>query len=144
MGPACVLRGAGRDRSSPLAASSIWRHLTGRVTLNQMVNHSPEALDAVFSALSDRTRRGIVTRLADGEASVSELAEPFAVSLPAVTKHLRVLEHAGLIEHRKQGRVRRCRLVASPLRDADEWLRRYRGFWETRLGSLSAHLEEAT
>jgi len=109
-----------------------------------MVKHSADALDAVFSALSDRTRREIVTRLAEGEASVSELAEPFDVSLPAVTKHLRVLERAGLLEHHKQGRVRRCRLVASPLRDADDWLGRYRRFWETRLGSLSAHLEEAT
>jgi DNA-binding transcriptional ArsR family regulator len=109
-----------------------------------MVNHSADTLDALFSALSDRTRREIVTRLADGEASVSELAEPFDVSLPAVTKHLRVLERAGLLEHHKQGRVRRCRLVAGPLRDADDWLGRYRRFWETRLESLSAHLEEAT
>jgi DNA-binding transcriptional ArsR family regulator len=97
-------------------------------------------LDAVFSALSDPTRRAIVVRLADGEASVSELAEPFDVSLPAITKHLAVLERAGLLEHRKEGRVRHCRLVATPMRDADEWLSTYRVFWERRLESLTQHL----
>src|SRR5436305_13408442 len=97
-------------------------------------------LDAVFSALSDPTRRAIVVRLSEGEASVSELAAPFDVSLPAVTKHLRVLERAGLLEHHKVGRVRRCRLVAEPMREADDWLARYRVFWDKRLDALSAHL----
>ena len=96
-------------------------------------------LDAVFSALSDPTRRAIVVRLTEGEASVSELAEPFAVSLPAVTKHLAVLERAGLLEHHKEGRVRRCRLVPAPMRAADDWLSTYRVFWERRLDSLSDH-----
>lgn len=99
------------------------------------------ALDAVFSALADPTRRAIVVRLAEGEASVSELARPFDVSLPAVTKHLAVLERAGLLQHRRQGRVRHCRLVAAPMRVADEWLSSYRVFWERRLDSLSDHLK---
>jgi DNA-binding transcriptional ArsR family regulator len=100
-----------------------------------------DSLDAVFHALADPTRRGIVMRLAEGEASVSELAEPFDVSLPAVTKHLAVLERAGLLEHHKHGRVRRCRLIAEPLRVADDWLGTYRVFWERRLDSLADHLK---
>jgi DNA-binding transcriptional ArsR family regulator len=103
----------------------------------------PDALDAVFSALADPTRRAIVVRLAEGEASVSELAEPFAVSLPAVTKHLAVLERAGLLEHHKEGRVRRCRLVPTPIRNAEDWLSSYRVFWEQRLDSLASHLKAA-
>jgi DNA-binding transcriptional ArsR family regulator len=109
--------------------------------LNQMVKSSSAQLDAVFSALSDPTRRAIIVRLADGEASVSELAAPFNVSLPAVTKHLGVLEGAGLLVHRKEGRVRRCRLVADPMREAVDWLERYREFWQVRLDSLADHLE---
>lgn len=85
--------------------------------------------------------RAIVVRLAEGEASVSELAEPFDVSLPAVTKHLAVLERAGLLEQHKQGRVRRCRLVAEPMRLADDWLSTYRVFWERRLDALTDHLK---
>ena len=98
-------------------------------------------LDGVFSALADPTRRAILVRLAEGEASVSELARPFAVSLPAVTKHLGVLERAGLLEHHKEGRVRHCRLVATPMRAADDWLSDYRMFWEQRLDSLVDHLK---
>ena len=97
-------------------------------------------LDAVFSALADPTRRAIVDRLAAGETSVSELAEPVDMSLVAVTKHLRVLEDAGLLHHRKRGRVRYCRLSPAPLRSADDWLARYRAFWNTRLEGLAAHL----
>jgi DNA-binding transcriptional ArsR family regulator len=100
-----------------------------------------DPLDAVFSALADPTRRAIVVRLAEGEASVSELAEPFDVSLPAVTKHLAVLERAGLLEHHKEGRVRHCGLVAAPMRVADDWLSTYRVFWEQRLDSLTDHLK---
>jgi DNA-binding transcriptional ArsR family regulator len=106
-----------------------------------MVKSSSAQLDAVFSALSDPTRRAIIVRLADGEASVSELAAPFDVSLPAVTKHLRVLEGAGLLAHRKEGRVRRCRLVGEPMREAVDWLERYRDFWQARLDSLADHFE---
>jgi DNA-binding transcriptional ArsR family regulator len=99
------------------------------------------ALDELFSALADPTRRAIVVRLAEGEASVSELARPFDVSLPAVTKHLAVLERAGLLEHHKEGRVRRCRLNAAPMRVAEDWLSSYRVFWERRLDSLSEHFK---
>jgi DNA-binding transcriptional ArsR family regulator len=106
-----------------------------------MVKNSGARLDAVFAALADPTRRAIVTRLADGEASVSELAAPFDVSLPAVSKHLDVLERAGLLARRKEGRVRRCRLVAAPMRAADEWLARYRIFWDRRLDSLADHFK---
>jgi len=102
-----------------------------------------DPLDAVFSALADPTRRAIVVRLSEGEASVSELAAPFDVSLPAVTKHLAVLERAGLLEHRKRGRVRHCRLVAAPMKVADDWLSTYRVFWERRLDSLSDHFKSA-
>jgi DNA-binding transcriptional ArsR family regulator len=101
-----------------------------------------DQLDAVFSALADPTRRAIVVRLAEGETSVSELAAPFDVTLPAVTKHLRVLERAGLLEHHKEGRVRRCRLVASPMQAADEFLESYRVFWEKRLDSLSDYVNK--
>ena len=96
----------------------------------------------MFGALADPTRRTIVARLAQGEASVGELAEPFPVSLAAVSKHLRVLEHAGLLAQTKDGRVRLCRLVAAPLRNADEWLADYRSFWELRLGALADHFQQ--
>jgi DNA-binding transcriptional ArsR family regulator len=109
-----------------------------------MVKHAdaPDRLDAVFMALADPTRRAIVRRLSGGECSVSQLAEPFDVSLPAVTKHLKVLERAGLLEHHKVGRVRRCRLVPEAMAQADEWIARYRVFWDRRLGSLAAHMTE--
>jgi DNA-binding transcriptional ArsR family regulator len=106
-----------------------------------MVKHAPARLDAVFSALADPTRRAIVEQLAEGERSVSELAEPFDVSLPAVTKHLRVLEGAGLLAHRKEGRVRHCRLVAEPMSEALAWIERYRVFWDARFDALAAHLK---
>jgi DNA-binding transcriptional ArsR family regulator len=106
-----------------------------------MVQYTPDELDAVFTALANPTRRAIVVRLAAGDASVSELAEPFGVSLPAMAKHLGVLERAGLVDQRKRGRVRRCRLHAAPMRFAEEWLSSYRVFWETRLDSLARHFE---
>ena len=97
-------------------------------------------LDAVFSALAHPTRRAIVDRLAEGETSVSDLAAPFDMSLVAVSKHLRVLERAGLLDHRKRGRVRYCRLSPGPLRSADDWLARYRAIWSTRFDALAEHL----
>lgn len=100
-------------------------------------------LDATFSALADPTRRAIVARLARGECSVTALAEPFDVSLPAISKHLRVLERAGLLARRREGRVHRCRLVTRPLKDAEEWIVRYRQFWEERLEALAQYLEES-
>jgi DNA-binding transcriptional ArsR family regulator len=103
----------------------------------------PRAVDAVFSALADPTRRAILGRLRHGEASVSELAEPFPVSLPAIAKHVRVLERAGLLTHRKTGRVRRCRIEADRMQLASNWLEGYRAFWTTRLDSLARHLEAA-
>jgi DNA-binding transcriptional ArsR family regulator len=105
-----------------------------------MVQRQPGELDSVFAALADPTRRAIVRRLAVGEASVSELSEPFAMTLTAVAKHLRVLADAGIVEQHKQGRVRRCRLTAEPLREAHAWLDEYGRFWEGQLDSLAAHV----
>jgi DNA-binding transcriptional ArsR family regulator len=106
-----------------------------------MVKYS-EALDSTFAALSDATRRGILARLASGEASVTELAAPYDMSLPAVSKHLRVLELAGLVARRKDGRVQRCQLLAEPMRDASAWIEHYRRFWDAQFDSLARFLEE--
>jgi DNA-binding transcriptional ArsR family regulator len=100
------------------------------------------ALDATFGALSDATRRGILARLALGESSVSELAAPYEMSLPAVSKHLRVLEGAGLVVRHKDGRVHRCRLIAEPMKSAAEWIERYRMFWEEQFDALERYLAE--
>lgn len=107
-----------------------------------MVNYSAESLDTTFAALAHPTRRAILERLVAGESSVLELARPFDMSLPAITKHLRVLEQAGLVSSRKSGRVRRCRLAAAPMKDAAEWLSFYQRFWETRMDSLGEYLDE--
>jgi DNA-binding transcriptional ArsR family regulator len=101
-----------------------------------------ETLDATFAALSDPTRRAILARLARGEASVLELAEPFAMSQPAISKHLKVLEQAGLISRGRDAQRRPCRLRAAPLRDATTWLERYRDLWETRFQRLDGVLDE--
>jgi DNA-binding transcriptional ArsR family regulator len=100
-----------------------------------------ERLDAVFSALADPTRRRILVRLARGEASITELAEPFAMTLPAVSKHLRVLERAGLVRRERDGWYHRCRLEARPLRDAATFVERWRPYWEQTLDQLAQHLE---
>jgi DNA-binding transcriptional ArsR family regulator len=105
-----------------------------------MVKYNAALLNETFSALSDPTRRAILARLVKGETSVSELAEPFDVSLPAVMKHLRVLENAGLITREKEGRISRCRLNAGPLQSASEWINSYEQFWRTRLDALETHL----
>ncbi len=102
------------------------------------------SMDSVFSALSDPTRRAILERLTSGQATVSELARPFDVSLPAISKHLSVLEEAGLLIREKDGRNRRCRLVAGPIRDAAQWISRYRAFWEGQLDALGEFLNEST
>lgn len=99
-------------------------------------------LDATFAALSDPTRRAILATLTQGQASVSDLAKPYRMSLPAVMKHLRVLERAGLVSQEKMGRVRRCRLAGQSLRQAADWLARYRIFWETQLDALGRYLEQ--
>jgi DNA-binding transcriptional ArsR family regulator len=107
-----------------------------------MVKRSSVSLDAVFSALGDPTRREIVKRLAEGDASVSELAKPFEMSLPAVSKHLGVLEDAGLLTREKEGRVRHCHLVPEPMREALEWIARHGRFWEDQFDSLGEFLAE--
>ena len=99
-------------------------------------------LDHVFGALADPTRRAILARLALGEVTVSELAEPFDMSLPAVSKHLRVLEKAGLITQRREAQWRPCRIEAGPLKDIAEWAEHYRHIWEGRLDRLDAYLRE--
>ncbi|GIM92504.1 ArsR/SmtB family transcription factor [Paractinoplanes toevensis] len=99
-----------------------------------------DQLSIVFGALADPTRRAILARLADGPATVNELAEPFAVTLPAISKHLKVLERAGLISRGREKQWRPCRLEAEPLREANEWTNRYRQFWESSFDKLDAHL----
>ena len=110
------------------------------ITTARRPSHN-DRLDHVFSALSDRTRRAMLARLARGPAMVTELARPFAMSLPAASKHLRVLERARLVRRTIDGRVHRCALSAMPLHDADRWLSVYRGFWEETLGSLADYVE---
>ena len=97
-------------------------------------------LDRVFRAIADPTRRAIVDRLAEGEASVSELARPFDMSLPAIHQHLRLLEESGVVVTAKTGRVRTCRLDPKVLRRAEDWFARRRAMWERRLDALDAHL----
>ena len=99
---------------------------------------SPAQLDATFAALADPTRRAILARLAQGEASVNELALPFAMSQPAISKHIKVLEHAGLISRTREAQKRPCRIEAKPLAEATEWLEKYRQFWEGQFQRLSA------
>lgn len=99
-----------------------------------------EILDSIFSALADATRRRVLTDLEHGAVSVSELARPHAMSLPAFLKHLRVLEHAGLIARAKDGRVVRCTLSPTPMRAASDWLARYEKFWTGQLDSLARYL----
>jgi DNA-binding transcriptional ArsR family regulator len=98
-------------------------------------------LDSVFSALGDTTRRRILARLARGPASITELAEPFSMTLPAVSKHLRVLESAGLMRRERDGRYHRCHLETQPLESAALFLAKYRPFWEDTLDALARHVE---
>ena len=102
----------------------------------------PDRLSTTFAALADPTRRAILARLSTGEATVTELAQPFDMSLPAVSKHLKVLERAGLIERGREAQWRPCRLTAEPLRDVDEWVEQYRRHWEERLGRLDEYLRQ--
>jgi DNA-binding transcriptional ArsR family regulator len=101
-----------------------------------------DTLSKTFAALADPTRRAILGRLATGEATVTELARPFEMTLPAVSKHLKVLEHAGLIARGRDAQWRPSRLEAGPLKDADDWLERYREFWEERFDRLEGYLDE--
>lgn len=106
-----------------------------------MVNQSLSQLDRTFAALAHPTRRAIVQRLAEGESSVSQLAAPFHMSLPAVSKHLKVLERASLIRREREGRIHRIALNPDPLRDAAHWIEHHRRFWESQLGSLANYFE---
>jgi DNA-binding transcriptional ArsR family regulator len=103
---------------------------------------SPDHLSATFAALADPTRRAILARLASGQASVTELAGPFEMSLPAISKHLKVLERAGLITRGREAQWRPCRLRAGPLKDAADWLEHYRRFWEQSFDRLEDYLHE--
>jgi DNA-binding transcriptional ArsR family regulator len=103
---------------------------------------SADRISATFSALADPTRRAILARLASGETSVTELAQPFEMSLPAISKHLKVLQRAGLITRGRQAQWRPCRLDAMPLRDVADWLEHYRRFWEQSFERLADYLQE--
>jgi len=101
-----------------------------------------DALSATFAALADPTRRAILARLAEGESSVTEIASPFEMTLPAVSKHLKVLQRAGLIERGREAQWRPCRLQAAPLKQVDEWVETYRRHWEQRFDRLDEYLRE--
>jgi DNA-binding transcriptional ArsR family regulator len=103
---------------------------------------SPDHLSTIFAALADPTRRAILAQLASGEASVGKLAEPFVMSLPAVSKHLKVLERAGLIARTRSAQWRPCRLDAGPLKEAADWIEHYRRFWEESFDRLDNYLSE--
>src|SRR5438034_3226381 len=109
---------------------------------NQMVKYPPTSLNRTFAALADPTRRRILAHLARGDRCVTHLARPHAMSLPAVSKHLRVLEKAGLLRRRRYGRVHEMQLDAKPLREAARWVEEYRKFWEGSLDRLAAYLEK--
>ncbi|WP_328476809.1 metalloregulator ArsR/SmtB family transcription factor [Actinoplanes sp. NBC_00393] len=100
-----------------------------------------DRLSVIFAALADPTRRAILARLAEGEATVTELAEPFDISLPAISRHLKVLENAGLISRSRSAQWRSSRLEAAPLREATAWMERYRRFWDDNFARLDAHLK---
>jgi DNA-binding transcriptional ArsR family regulator len=110
---------------------------------NHMVEHNPSQLDSVFQALSDSTRRRMLRELADGERTVGQLAEPFAMSLAAASKHIKVLESAGLIRREVRGRTHLCRLDPNPLSNAQHWLAFYEAFWTDRLSILDRLLRDA-
>ncbi len=107
-----------------------------------MIATQTDGLSAVFHAMADPTRRAILARLAAGEATAGELAAPFEMSLPAVSKHLKVLENAGLLVRRREGRVHRCQLDPAPMKRAVDWIEVHRRFWEARLDSLALYLDE--
>ena len=107
-----------------------------------MVKLSPERLDVTFAALADPTRRRILEELASGERCVTDLARPHAMSLPAVSKHLKVLENAGLVSRQKEGRVHSLKLEAAPMRQAQQWIEEYRRFWEKSFDRLDHYLKQ--
>lgn len=107
-----------------------------------MVNFSPEHLNLTFAALADPTRRRILEELANGERCVTELARPHAMSLPAISKHLKVLEGAGLVSRQKEGRVHSLKLEAAPMKQAQQWIEEYRRFWEENFDRLGDYLKQ--
>ena len=109
---------------------------------NRMVKYSPRMLSRTFAALADPTRRRILAHLARGDRCVTDLAKPHSMSLPAVSKHLRVLENAGLIRRKRYGRVHQLNLEAKPMKQAVRWIEEYRKFWEGSLDRLAAYLEK--
>lgn len=117
-------------------------YLTYRLNTMPITLMSPDRLSNTFAALADPTRRAILARLASGEVSVTELAEPFEMSLPAVSKHLKVLEKAGLIARGRDAQWRPCRLSAGPLRDVADWVEHYRRFWTESFDRLDDYLRE--
>ncbi len=125
------------------SSGSIRDHLL----FNQMVIYicamlAPDRLSSTFQALADPTRRAILARLSKGEASVTQLAEPFSMSMPAISKHLKVLERANLISRGKEAQWRPCKLEAAPLQQASDWVEQYRAMWEARFDRLDACLKE--
>ncbi len=107
-----------------------------------MVNYSQSPLDLCFGALAHPIRRGILARLSTGEATVAELAKPHRVSAPAISKHLAILEEAGLVSHEKRGRERHCRLEGKKMKEAEQWLEQQRKFWNDRFDNLERYLKE--
>jgi DNA-binding transcriptional ArsR family regulator len=107
-----------------------------------MLNYSQDTLDRVFGALADRTRRGILEHLAESDRCVSDLARPYAMSLPAISQHLRVLENAGLVRRRREGRVHHVRLDTARLKQAEAWIEEHRRTWEERLDRLGEYLNQ--
>ena len=106
-----------------------------------MVTISSDYLDRTFAALADPTRRAILEHLSEAPATVGDLAAPFRISRPAISKHLRVLERAGLVHRRQDGRMSRCALDATPMKGAADWVERYRQYWEQQLGAIARYLE---
>jgi DNA-binding transcriptional ArsR family regulator len=107
-----------------------------------MVNYSPERLDALFAALADATRRGMIARLSAGPATIGELGKPYGISKPAVTKHVKVLERAGLVRRDRDGRSHHCSLRVASMRRGEQWIARQRRFWEASLDSLARLVAE--
>ena len=107
-----------------------------------MVNYSDARMDAVFTALADATRRGMIARLSTGPATIGELGQPFGISKPAVTKHVKMLERAGLIRRRRDGRIHNCTLQTRPMQQAVAWMERQREFWEDSLDALAGLVEK--
>lgn len=140
--PAARLQAAAGIRIFGLTAGPLGTYLTIWLVNQKVPPMNADPLSATFSALADPTRRAILARLALGETTVTDLAQPFDMSLPAVTKHLKVLERAGLITRGREAQWRPCKLEATPLRSVADWVEQYRQHWEARLDRLEVYLRE--